>query len=109
MKILTPGHLYELSNFEEPDAPGQRLQFIQKEPVGGDHPLAPNYTLRTVYDGTTNEEVLSMLIDRLRFLGNMVPCRENSLAITRCEEALMWLNKRTSDRKARGVEGTRKA
>lgn len=33
-------------------------------------------------------------------------CRENSIAITKLEEALMWLNKRTSDRESRGVEGT---
>jgi hypothetical protein len=32
-------------------------------------------------------------------------CRENSLAITKLEEALMWLEKRTADREARKVEG----
>lgn len=33
-------------------------------------------------------------------------CRENALALTALEEALMWLQKRTRDRLARGVEGT---
>lgn len=33
-------------------------------------------------------------------------CRENAIAITKLEEALLWLNKRTRDREARGVEGT---
>jgi len=33
------------------------------------------------------------------------PCRENSLAITKLDEALLWLGKRTADREARGVEG----
>ena len=33
-------------------------------------------------------------------------CRENSIAITKLEEALLWLNKRTQDRIARNVEGT---
>ena len=36
------------------------------------------------------------------------PCRENALAITKLDEALMWLNKRTKDREARGVEGEAK-
>jgi len=34
------------------------------------------------------------------------PCRENSLAITKLDEALMWLEKRTKDRVKRQVEGT---
>lgn len=33
------------------------------------------------------------------------PCRENSLAITKLEEAEMWLQRRTANREARGVEG----
>ncbi len=35
-----------------------------------------------------------------------LPSRENSIVITKLDEALMWLNKRTMDRKNRGVEGT---
>jgi hypothetical protein len=98
MKVLTPGHKYQLSQFEHPDH-FQILQFIEKK-----HP-----SMETVNDGTTNEEVLAVLIDRLRTMGEKLPCRENSIAITKCEEALMWLNKRTAERKARGVEGTSKA
>lgn len=103
MKIITPGHKYELSNFEQPDTPGQQLQFIQKEPSASD-----NTVLLTVNDGTTNEEVLEMLIDRLKFLSNKLPSRQTSLAVTKCEEALFWLKDRTEKRKARGVEGTHK-
>lgn len=33
-------------------------------------------------------------------------CRENALAITKLEEALHWLNARTSRRELAGVEGT---
>lgn len=32
-------------------------------------------------------------------------CRENAITITKIEEALMWQEKRTKDRLARGVEG----
>ena len=34
------------------------------------------------------------------------PCRENSIAITKLEEAELWLQRRTANREARGVEGT---
>lgn len=98
MKILTTGHKYELASFE--GGPAQTLQFIEKVPFATDDP-----TLKTVNDGTTNEEVLKVLIDRLHYLNGKFPCRENSLVITKLEESLMWLNKRTADRLARNVEG----
>jgi hypothetical protein len=100
MKVLEPGHRYEVANFENKDAAGQVIQFIEKEAIAG------SSQLRTVHDGTTNEEVLRVLIDRLRFLGAKLTSRENSIAVTKLEEALMWLEKRTRDRTARGVEGT---
>lgn len=97
MKVLRENHRYELASFE--GGQPQELQFIEKEPnniSGG---------LVTINDGTTNEEVLEMLIDRMNGLNKKFPCRENALAITKMEEALMWLNRRTANRKARGVEG----
>lgn len=58
-------------------------------------------------NGTTNEEVIELLIERINSL-NQPPfnCRENSLAITKLEEALLWLKRRTEKRIERGVEGT---
>lgn len=98
MKIIEPGHKYTLANMENGE---QGLSFIQKEPTpNGDH------LLETISDGTTNEEVLRVMIDRMIFLQTKAPCRENAIVITKLEESLMWLEKRTQDRKARGVEGT---
>ena len=59
----------------------------------------------TSQEGTTLEEMLRVSIERLVGLNQKFPCRENALAITKMEEAFMWLNKRTEDRKGRGVEG----
>lgn len=101
MKILTPGHKYELAHFENSQG-AEHIQFIQKARSG------PGAELETINDGTTNEEVLAMLIDRLYFLQQKLSSRETAIAITNLEQALMWLNKRTDDRKARGVEGTAK-
>lgn len=41
----------------------------------------------------------------LQGLNDNFPCRENSMAITKLDEALMWLDKRKRDRETRGVEG----
>jgi len=98
MKVLTKDHKYELANFEGTGV--QTIQFIEKHknPVEGD-------ALITINDGTTNEEVLAMLIDRTQGLHNKFPSRESAIAITKMQEALLWLNERTRERKVRKVEG----
>jgi hypothetical protein len=58
-------------------------------------------------NGVTNEALLAIVIDRLEgFNAGEWRCRENSIAITHLETALLWLDKRTRDRENRGVEGT---
>jgi hypothetical protein len=99
MKIEREGHRYSLTSFEE-KTKSQVIQFIEKEPKI-DNPIE----LVTINDGTTNEEVLEMLIDRMNYLQSKFPCRENAIVITKLEESLMWLNKRTQDRLKRNVEG----
>jgi hypothetical protein len=42
-------------------------------------------------------------------LNDTFPCRENSLTITKIEEAIHWQNARTKDRQSRLVEGTNNA
>lgn len=105
MKVLKEGHLYELDMFEDTnmDLGNQKIQFIEKIPYP--ESILPGELL-TLNNGTTNEEVLAMLIDRMNYLQGKFPCRENALVITKLEESLMWLNKRTSDRVKRNVEGT---
>ena len=58
-------------------------------------------------NGVCNEDLLLMVLLRLRmFNQGKFSCRENSMAITKIEEAVMWLRKRTEAREFRGVEGT---
>ncbi len=58
-------------------------------------------------NGVTQEILLAIVIDRLRsFQSGPFSSRENALALTKCEEALHWLQQRTIDRMRRGVEGT---
>jgi hypothetical protein len=85
-------NVYELDNLAN-IADKQTITFYKKNIDG------------TEIDGTTLEEMLRVSITRLKDLNNRFGCRENSIAITKLEEALMWLNKRTQDRIERGVEG----
>lgn len=58
-------------------------------------------------NGCANEDLLIMVVRRLEgFQNSEFRCRENALALTHIEEALLWLRKRTMGREARGVEGT---
>src|SRR5690554_5861698 len=97
MRVLVPGHYYELEHFED-DGHVETIAFIRKE-------KNERGELVTIENGTTNEEVLLMLIDRMKFLQEKMPCRENALVITKLQEALHWLEHRTKDREERGVEG----
>ena len=58
-------------------------------------------------NGVCNEDLLIMVARRLEgFQNSEFRCRENALALTHIEEALLWLRKRTMGREARGVVGT---
>lgn len=58
-------------------------------------------------NGCQVKDVAQVLVDRLNALQSVGPCRENALAITKIEEAIHWLNHRsTNDVIASGpVEG----
>lgn len=61
----------------------------------------------TGVNGVSNEALLAIVEDRLAcFQSGPFACRENAVALTKIQEAMMWLQKRTLDRMRRGVEGT---
>lgn len=88
---------YQLNDFDSEARPPQSISFYEKNEDG------------TEVGGTTLEEVLSVAITRLQDLNSRFGCRENSVAITKMQEALMWLEERTKDRIRRGVEGKHEA
>jgi hypothetical protein len=58
-------------------------------------------------NGISNESLLAIAEDRLLgFQSGEFACRENAVALTKLQECMMWLSKRTNDRLKRGVEGT---
>jgi hypothetical protein len=59
------------------------------------------------FNGISQEALLAVVEDRLvGFQAGQFACRENAVALTKVQEAMMWLQKRTLDRMKRGVEGT---
>lgn len=102
-RTVTPGHKYELLNFEEPfQTQPQVLKFIKKVPIEGTDEL------KTVVNGTTNEAVIGMLIDRLKHLSVKLPDPHTKKAIIHLDKSLEELNTRTAKRKDANVEGTHK-
>lgn len=88
-------HRYSVSTVHEPSVVVATVDF-QNGPI-----------LEHGVNGCHNEDLLAIVLHRLEgFQSGDYKCRENALAITKIEEALHWLNHRTSKRKQRGVEGT---
>ena len=57
-------------------------------------------------NGAFVEGVIAAALDRLEwYQATKFKCRENSLAITKLQEALHWCDHRTRDREKRQVEG----
>lgn len=66
----------------------------------------PRNENNSVY-GILDTDLLEIVRDRLQgFQQGEYATRENAIALTRIEEALLWLNKRVEDRAARNVLGT---
>ncbi len=90
-------HYFSVSTTEEPSTILAEIHF-QEGPIK-----------ECGVNGVNNEDLINMVICRLEHFQNTpYKCRENALAITKLEEALLWLRKRTMDREARVVEGTHK-
>jgi len=56
-------------------------------------------------NGCQIDDLIVFVLGTLQTFNKKFPCRENSLAITKLEEALHWLESRKRDREARNVEG----
>jgi hypothetical protein len=101
------GHIEGLHRVDEQGRPaGGHSSGRGIEVTWQDGPLAVD-GVRREPNGAFVEDVIAIALDRIEFYNDgQFRCRENSLAITKLEEALHWLDHRTRDREARGVEGT---
>ncbi len=99
---------FEAENFNDADgnpaggyveATGLRIDW-QDGPLGrGEDRVEPN--------GSFVETVIAAAKQRIEYYNEtQFRCRENSIAITKLDEALHWLEHRTKAREERAVEGT---
>jgi hypothetical protein len=98
-KFNAPHHFFVAKTYAE-DKEIYPIQFIdfQEGPI-------KEYGI----NGVNNEDLILMVITRLQACQDSpYKCRENAMAITKLEECLMWLRKRTLDREVKGIEGTSK-
>lgn len=56
-------------------------------------------------NGCQIDDILTFVLGTIQTFNKKFPCRENSLAITKLEECLHWLDARKQERQTRGVEG----
>lgn len=122
MRLLTT-HLTKNVEIHAVDEPGQggacheyRIDYFNQVGPEGAHTTEGD--ARTVsfqngpikefgVNGIPDEALYAILVDRLQgFQKSSYSCRENAVALTHLETALMWAQKRTKEREARGVEGT---
>ena len=92
-------HDYEFQN---------SLGHIDGKPIYADSKQKIQFVMKTekgMIPGLQSEQLLIALIDRHKKLNLKFPSREGSLAITKMEEALHWLEARVKERVNRGVMG----
>lgn len=123
---IVPGdsanHQLTISVTDEPGAGGANHRYVitgfnsssnasAVDPYNGAEVLFQNGPIKeNGVNGVTQEALLAIVIDRLwSFQAGPHSCRENAIALTHCEDALMWLQRRTVARIRRGVEGTHQA
>lgn len=97
---IDAGHQYTLANHDGDETKSQILYFIKKAPVSPD-----STEMEVVQEGTTNEAVISMLIDRMNVLNEKFPSPHNDECIKHLSLAYEALYARTKEREERGVEG----
>lgn len=103
-KFNAPHHfrvLRPLSDEEAKDGDGAAFECLAKIDFQ-EGPIKENGV-----NGVNNEDLIAMVITRLEgFQNSEFNCRDNAIAITHLEDALLRLRKRTMGRENRGVEGT---
>lgn len=97
---------------DEPGNGGANHEYLIKVPVDVEVKITFQNGARNdenAVNGVLDTDLLEIVRDRLKgFQTGDFATRENAIALTHIEEALMWMNKRVEDRAARNVLGTYK-
>ena len=89
MKIIEPGHIYELANLDGEVA--NTLTFVLRSDPPAKYPGN-----RGAHPGCIMQEVLRALIDRARYVDGQFNCVETRVALNSMRNALYQLEKRAA-------------
>lgn len=109
---IVPGdsanHQLEIEVMDEPGSGGARHKYLIGAPVWMHSILFQNGPIKEAgVNGLTHEALLAIIIDRLLcFQRGPYASTHNAEALKYCQKALMYLQTRTRERIARGLEGT---
>ena len=93
-------HRYQILSQPDKQNPEQFVDVTIQFQNGARHELGS-------ISGVIDTDLLEIVRDRLKgFQEGKFATRENAIALTHIEEALLWMNKRVEDRIERGVLGT---
>lgn len=99
MKVIVPGHVYHLEIYDIPKlgmAPVQWLGFMRR--VGEHYPGNVDTSA-----GTNCQEVLRVLIDRVKYLQEQKPCVENVQILKDLRRALLLFERRAKRLKMQSI------
>lgn len=95
MKVIDPGHEYELFVLD-------RVRSNEVETLGFVKRDGPGYPGNVGHHSGTNiQDVIRVLIDRVKYLDNQIHCRENGMVLHALRDAIWWLELRASSRHGR--------
>jgi len=96
MKVLDPGHRYEVTTYDGDHTPNQIITFMKR--------VGPNYPFNTSeYPGTNCQEIIRVLINRVEYLNKQKPHDNNRKVILFLEQSLWLFEDRAAEQ--HGIEG----
>ena len=101
MKVIDPGHQYDLDVFDD-DGDGYRsvLRFMKRVGPGYPHNVEPTYS------GTNCQEVIRAIIDRVKYLQMQIPHPQNDVILEGLRSALTAFEVRAAERHGREFKAT---
>jgi hypothetical protein len=95
MRVIDPGHIYELRHLDDPVGESfSMLKFVKRE--GDGYPGNVGH-----YSGTTTQEVLRALVDRAKYVDNQIHDNANDQVLWHLRMAIWHLEERAARRHGR--------
>ena len=83
MEVLDPGHNYRVDIYDNYAKDLDRIEIIFMKREGDSYPGN-----KGTWPGTNCQELIRVLIDRIKYLDNQIPCDENKYILTDLRRAL---------------------